>query len=465
MSRVLTNPVVRLLFLLGILGLLILSVWEGTALKERISNVVFDTYITLKPRDPSDKLVFVDIDDLSLSKAGQWPWPRTYIAQVVRNIKEEGAAVIVFDGVLAEPDRTSPENIIPLLEEGNPAREALSSRESHDAVLARAIGDVGNFVAGFSYGSNPNPPQIKSGIRVKSDIKNFLLGQTGTGSIHFGTTAQFLPELQKNAAGNGSFMASAEQDAVIRRTGLVFHDGKALYPSLILETLRLYEEGGKELVQISDKEKYNNFKIDEAIVVEVGKYKIPLDAAGKMLVYYREFSGAESISAYEFLDQHYMRDDNKRLEGKIVFIASSAEGLNDLRATPLGMQPGVKVHMNALEQILQGKFLIRPFVANMLEVGAAIAVCLLIIVLSFFVNPLWLAAIAVVSSFGAFWASWYLFTEKGGLLDPVAPAIMVVFVFIASSILSFLKTEFERKQVRAAFGLYISPDFMKELTK
>ena len=136
----------------------------------------------------------------------------------------------------------------------------------------------------------------------------------------------------------------------------------------------------------------------------------------------------------------------------------------DLRATPMGMQPGVRVHMNALEQILQHKYLIRPHTADLLEIGAAVAVSLIIILLSFFINPAWLGLIVLAASGSAFGLSWYLFDTKGGLFDPVTPTIIVGLVFVVASILSFLKTEFERRRVKDAFGLYISPDFMQELT-
>ena len=121
---------------------------------------------------------------------------------------------------------------------------------SNDAKLADSIEEVGNFVAGFSRGSNETPPLLKSRILVKRDVKEYLLSQKGIGSTYFIGTAQFLPELQKAAAGNGSFMASASTDAVIRSTGLLFHNGEGLFPSLILEALRVKEGVGRAFIKI-----------------------------------------------------------------------------------------------------------------------------------------------------------------------------------------------------------------------
>ena len=70
-----------------------------------------------------------------------------------------------------------------------------------------------------------------------------------------------------------------------------------------------------------------------------------------------------------------------------------------------------------------------------------------------------------MASFSAFALSWVLFDSHGGLFDPVTPASIVIIMFITSSILSFLKTDFEKQQVRNMFGLYVSPDVMRDLEK
>jgi len=459
MQHFFIHPITRFFFMLMVLGALIYTALGSTGFKERISNVVFEQYMKAKPREASGQLIFVDIDDVSLTKIGQWPWPRDKITQMITNINKAGAAVIIFDGVLAEPDRTSPENVARLLDDNHPAKQALMGMPQNDNALAEAIEDTGKFVAGFTRGSNQQPPILKKRILVKKDVQQFITANKDFDAGYFETSAQFLPVLQNASAGNGSFMASAESDSVIRRTGLIFHNGNQIFPSLVLEGLRLYERDGKEVIKISASDNYSNIKIAEPLTAHIGRYEIPMSADGKMWVYFRHFSDDENLPAHAFIGNEILPD----LSGKIVFIASSAEGLMDLRATPLGMQPGVRIHMNALEQILQHKYLIRPLTANDLELGAAMAISVIIILLSFFFNPLWLSGIVVLASGGGFWLSWHLFVTRGALFDPVTPTIIVALVFIVASILSYLKSEYERRQVRDAFGLYISPDFMEEL--
>src|SRR5688572_2766879 len=76
---------------------------------------VFDLYQRIQPRpyEPAPVRV-IDLDDESLARLGQWPWPRTQIAQLVERLTAMGAAAIAFDVVFAEPDRTSPAEILPL---------------------------------------------------------------------------------------------------------------------------------------------------------------------------------------------------------------------------------------------------------------------------------------------------------------------------------------------------------------
>jgi len=463
LMKIIANPFLRGLLLLSLLAGLVVFIHHSVETKTRISNIVFDNYIQLQPRAASDKLVFVDIDDESLAKIGQWPWPRSTIADIIRNIAEQGAAVIIYDGVMAEPDRTSPENIATLLPAQHPAKDALQAMPGNDKVLAQAIGEAGNFVAGFSYGSNSAPPEIKSSILIKRAHRDFFLQQKAPG-FYFKNTAQFLPELQEVAEGNGSFMAYADEvDSVIRQTGLIFHNGQTLYPSLILEGLRLYSRS-KMPIKIRANADYSEFKINQPFQIEVGSYQIPASASGRMWVHYRHFRPEESVSAYKLLSNN-PGPDPARLTDKVVFIASSAEGLMDLRSTPLGFKPGVEVHMNAFEQILQGNYLIRPYVADQLEIWGAALASLLIILASFFLGPVWLAFLTALLSCGAFFLSWSVFTQMGGLIDPVTPTLMMIIVFIVSSVLSFIRTEMEKRQVSTAFGHYISPDFMEELTK
>src|SRR5271169_4760500 len=120
---------------------------------ERLSLLCFDLYQKAAPRVAGDLPIrVVDIDDPSLKSIGQWPWPRTVIAQLVDRLAEAGAAVIAFDIDFAEPDRTSPKLLLPLLAQngvGPEERErVLAALPDPDQQLAKAFGTV-PVVTGF----------------------------------------------------------------------------------------------------------------------------------------------------------------------------------------------------------------------------------------------------------------------------------------------------------------------------
>jgi len=98
---------------------------------DRLSPACFDLYEKALPRQPGDAPIrIVDIDDDSLAKIGQWPWPRGVVAQLVDRLRQAGAAVIAFDIDFAEPDRTSPKMLLPLItQNGVGAEEAERSEK------------------------------------------------------------------------------------------------------------------------------------------------------------------------------------------------------------------------------------------------------------------------------------------------------------------------------------------------
>jgi adenylate cyclase len=160
------------------LALLLVAVTARIAasdLLERLSLFCFDLYQKAAPREPEDAPIrIVDIDDQSLSKLGQWPWPRTVVAQLVDRLREAGAAVVAFDIDFAEPDRTSPRLLLPLLAQNGvgagEAEKLLAEVPDPDRRLAEAIGTV-PVVTGFilTDRGDTRPPLPKAGFAFVGD--------------------------------------------------------------------------------------------------------------------------------------------------------------------------------------------------------------------------------------------------------------------------------------------------------
>ncbi len=444
------------------------SSFPDTRLKQELENYVFDNYNQLYPREKTDKVIIVDYDDESLKRVGQWPWPRTKIAQLVDNLTAMGAQVIAFDGVLAEEDASSPKHIlnnIPEEEKFQAFREEILRLEDHDDVLARSIEKAGMFIAGFtggSYSQSSGKPVLKRKILMKPASQQEFLEY----AIPFNKAATFLPTLQDKAFGNGSFLANPDFDGILRNAGLIFSDGNNLFPSLSLEAIRALEENKKEFVKIEPNPDFKNNLYATAYLLTIGTYKVPIQKDGIVKVYYRPFdeSGEDYISAYKILDND--ADAQERIKDKIVLIGSSAEGLKDLRSTSIEkFQPGVEIHANIIEQILQEKYLLRPLFANALEAVFVLFIGVLLVLMSPFVSVVATGAISVGLMSAAFAASYVGYIDHGYLIDPVYPSLCIFLIFVTSTLLTYLRTEYERGQIRDAFGLYISPEYMKELTE
>jgi adenylate cyclase len=466
MKRILVHRGFQIGLLLLLMGYFTLASFSHDDWRQDIRNFSFDTYNMMHPRQAGDGVVIVDIDETSLSKLGQMPWPRTRMAEIVDHLSEAGAKAIVFDIVFAEPDRSSPMVIASQLEEQgdfDALRSSIENLPDNDNVFARSIREAGNVVTGFSFSNQDTDisPRQK-GIYRGKNIQRFVMTLSGASSN--------LRELTKYAAGNGSFFVSSDSDGIIRRIPmLVAHERdngatNAIYPSLSLEAIRVSENvrGGK--VTLADTEYARldpgRFGIE---AIEVGHKYIPTTPRGEFLVHFAKPQPDWYVPAHLVAGNNFSKNT---FEDKIVLIGTSAVGLKDIRSTPLApFVPGVEVHLNIIDQIQQGQFLHRSVEAEGLEAITIVIMGLFIICAAFFMGALAQTVVVMGVIGAAIYAGWYSFMQSGLLVDVAYPSLSIFCLFMVSSILTYIRSEAERKHVREAFGLYISPAFMEELTQ
>ncbi|MCB1722050.1 MAG: CHASE2 domain-containing protein [Alphaproteobacteria bacterium] len=469
MGRLLTHRWIHFILLFALLLGAVYYSGSQARWRKEMQALVFDELNTMYPREESGQVLIIDIDDDSLMKIGQWPWPRTYVADLVTNLTALGAKAIAFDGVLAEDDRSSPRFVaqnLPHEERFKALEEEIRRLPDHDDILAKAIKDSGIFISAFTYATysqTPRKPRLSKQILVKKTQEQEFLKH----SESFEKAAVFLPNLEKAAAGNGSFMASPDFDGVLRRTGMIFNDGKKLYPSLSLETLRVAHDP-KSYIRIEENPDYKVKKINTRYLITVGNHTIPVERDGILRPYYRRFdeNGRDYLSAYKVIDPNYHDEIRKRLQGKYILIGSSAEGLKDLRTTALEtFQPGVEIHANIIEQILQGQYLLRPDIMTGVEAIFIFTVGLMMIALVPFVNAVLLGAVCLTLIALAFFGATVAYVDYKILLDPFYPSLSVFVIFMVSALLTYLRVESEKHQVRNAFGMYVSRDVMRDLEK
>ena len=427
---------------------------------EEIQLKTFDVFQRLKPRPYTPMPVkMIDLDDETLERLGQWPWPRTLMAELVARLANAGTAAIAFDIVFAEPDRTSPANILPVWPSSpllDSLRDKVDQLPDHDTIFADIIGQA-NVTAGFVLTSEANDktPLSKAGIAFAGDDpKPYIPAYPGA--------VLNLAAIDKAAAGLGTFTLLPETDAIIRRVPLVFRRGEAIYPSLSAEVLRIAQGATTFIVKSSGASGETAYGEHTGINhVKIGRFEVPTDAIGRMWLHFTDNAPERSVSAWKLFSDDF---DASSLEGNIVVIGTSAAGLRDARATPLDpAMPGGLAHVQALEQILMGYFLELPDWAFGAEI---VYIAILGVALSFLINTLGAlpsAAIALVGIGGAIFFSWTMFDDFRLLIDPVYPATVVLLVYITGSLISYLRTETEKRQVRGAFAQYLSPALVEQL--
>jgi adenylate cyclase len=447
-------------------ALLLLAVLLRVADPEPVSRLrlsVFDTYLGLSPRtlDPSLPVRIVDIDDASLARVGQWPWPRTRLAEIVDRLKADGARTITLDLILAESDRLSPGEFAKLFAEQPdlaPLIGQASALPSNDERLARAVAAAPSIIglAGETAGADPPPEPHASFAIAGDDPLRFV--------TRFKGTVQSLPVLTDAAKGIGAVNWLPERDQVVRRVPLLLSIAGTLYPSLPLETLRVAMNETTVFVRSSGGSGIIAFGQRTGIEhVRVGKTVLPTDGDGELWLRLTRPDARRYISAHHVLDGSY---DAKQIVGRDILIGTSAVGLLDLRATPLDPAvPGVEVHAQALEQMLSGEHLNRPPFATGLELVYLVVAGAAVAWLIGRLGAAGAAAIGIAAIIAVFAASWLAYINAGYLLDPVYPSIAVLLVYLATSLTGYIATERERSRVRSAFGHYIAAPLVEELAR
>ena len=483
-------------------AMLALRAWDPLPLQQ-LRWLAFDQYQRLAPRDydPDAPVKIVDIDDESLARIGQWPWPRTHLAKLLERLTQAGAAAIAFDMLFAERDRSSPEQVLKLWEttlEVPALRDTVAALPSHDSMLAAAI-ERAPAVTGFALTHDRTAGSSRPGVDRPPNadgIPELLLasvladapvdGEPGDAPLGrapapkatfaiagddpmlfvraFSSAVTTLAELETVAQGNGAINSTPDIDQVIRRVPLVLTLQGQLYPSLAAEALRVAQGATTNVIKSSGASGVLAFGEQTGVsAVRIGEFEIPTDPEGRLWLYSSRHEPARYIPAWTVLEDDF---DPSDLSGQIVFVGTSAAGLHDIRATPVEPSiPGVEIHAQAIEQILAGDFLHRPDFADGMELAYMLALGLIMIVMLRTLGAIVSCAVGALATLLVLAGSWLSFDAYGWLFDPVQPSFMVLLVFATAEGISYMRSEAERQQIRGAFKQYLAPELVDELAR
>ncbi|HEY1720311.1 MAG TPA: adenylate/guanylate cyclase domain-containing protein [Magnetospirillaceae bacterium] len=440
----------RLVGLAALFLLLVLRATNPTLLNEAEVRV-FDFYQSLKPREipPDRPIMIVDLDEDSLHELGQWPWPRTLVAKLVDNLVADGAIVIGFDIVFAEPDRVSPSTLAKTFPTLDPAiLDKLKGMPSNDEALAASMKKARVVVGQAGIDLPPrrtkNIPPIPTVAQVGGDPKPYL--------TRFTSMLRNIPEIDNAASGWGSIVADPDSDGIVRRVPAMVTDGTNIYPSLATDMLR-----------IATANESLGVKMDEAGVygVIVRPNIVKTDEGGRIWLYASNHDPAKYIPAKDVINGTV---DKTKLANKLVLVGTSAVGLQDIRTIAVaGQIPGVELHAQIMETVLYGQQLSRPSDAVGVEMVAAIVGALLMIILIPLVGARWTLLLLAIVIGGACGFSWYEFSRKLHMYDAVFPSLTTLLTFILVTYSSYAREEAQKRQVRAAFNRYLAPAVVEQI--
>jgi adenylate cyclase len=443
---------VRIAAFTGLLFMLVIRIGDPPPVSA-LRFAVFDIYQQIKPREITPQPVAIlDIDDRSLEELGQWPWPRNKVADMVTAATQAGAVAIAFDIVFSEPDRLSPrqyakDNVLP-----SELASFLSALPDNDTILARAFANARIVVGQTSVRSERSNRDVK---REMVEVSHAVIGGDPMPFIQrFPDIVQNLPLLEQNAAGRGVFSVRPDADGIYRRVPIVMSVQGEYRLGLSPELLRV-ATGGEPFA----------IRVNEAGIegVVLARQLVKTAADGTVWPYLTPSLPARYVSAVDLMTGAMPEG---RLAGHLVLVGTSAIGLEDFRATPLGVNmAGVEIHAQLLENILTGTLLYRPNYAIAVELVATFVLGLLVIILAPELSARVLLGGSVVLLVGYAGLSWYLFSAQLQLLDATYPVLATLLGVMLMSSVNYLREEQQRRQIRSAFGQYVSPDLVEKLSR
>lgn len=442
-----------LLFTLGCL-IALLAGYAGVAdhgqIRNRTADASLDFYTRLSPfigdREMAEMMVLVDIDEASLKSLGQWPWPRSVMAELLERINAAQPLVIGVDVLMTEQDRFAPANIARYTGI-NP--DQLASIPDGDRVLGASLAEIPVVMATTLVDFETEPAFAPVGVaRIGSEI-NTLITVPGVLSP---------VEALKTAPGSGFVSLGLERDNYVRRVPLIARQKDRIIPSFALEMLRVAQGADTHVVRLAGDTGQATSQIKTGNVIITG------DDAGLLTLHHGYSTRFKRVSAATIMNNDDGEDWALPINNSFIVIGSSAMGLKDIHATSLETAlPGPFVHLQILHQILSERVIHAGEIVAVAEIAAAVLVA---IIMSLLMMRLPLVfAILLLGGVGgtAAWGYVHAFLEQGFLGNMIFSIGLVGSVSILVLTLRAGWEETQRRKLRSAFNQYLSPEMVRRI--
>lgn len=384
----------------------------------------------------ASEVVVCAIDAESVDRLGQWPWPRTVLADLVRRLHAAGARVIAFDVVFSEPSRCG---------------------VGEDDALAAAIREAGNVVLGYYLTQEPGPPE-GSAEGLPAPVEIAAIPPAGFPEVpSYSRVETNLPALAAAAAAQGHFVIRPDADGTVRHyAAIVLHRGDA-FPGLALRAVQV-SRGSPPIALRPHQGRVPRLSL--------GEEAIPVSERGELWI---NFPGPfrRSFRYVPVADVVEGRVDPSLFRDRLVFVGATETGIGDVRTTPFDLiAPGVEVHAAVADNLIHRRFLRDGAPQTMLGLvaalvlgplcgafatwprrpGAGVAAVLLV-----------LAGYVAAAQIALFAASTHLHL--------VGPVLAATGGFTLAVVWRNLFAEARSRQLRAIFGRLVSESVIEEVLR
>ncbi len=452
----------------------------------------------------SDKVFVAAVDEKSIQALGRWPWNRAYVAALIQKLAQSGTAVTAFDVIFGdEIEKPSMyyQDVLEHLDEmdlsgcGNSCEESCENaldlladwlneakkQNDPDAILAEAIGHIDNVILGFFIFnsavevSHLDPKVRQEGLERIEPGKVVLTNSLMSDEERKRFPVRYSKGLAVRAPLKvftdqtdyyGHFSFRQDEDGVIRWADLVTEvenvlrpddpEDRLIFPSLSLKSAALLLD--KEVVITTYPKGVESINLG----MDADAVRIPTNDRGRLLI---NFQGpAHTFPHYSAIDILKGKIPKEKLEGRVALIGATATGVYDLRVTPYDENfPGVEIHANIIDNILNQDFISRPFWAGMVEVIVILFIGVIFGYSLTRLDALWGATLAVVMIIGYYMLDRLFFFANGYWISTILPLTQILVTFILCYMYRYMVEEKEKRATRRAFSQYLNPEVVDSI--
>jgi adenylate cyclase len=407
MKKFLLSPVWSIL----ILGLLAWLYAANPVFIESLRLRYFDTMI-VNQTPVNNNVYTVNIDEASIEKYGQWPWPRGEYAKLIEELYSRGAGLVVFNVLMSETDRAG-----------------------EDTQMAEIMQLYPVIVTMLGSEEGKNEPINPGASIINSDFINLIPNVPGI--------IANVPDIEDNAVGSGITNTFPEVDGVTRRVPLLLENEGVLYPNVTMEVMRIL--AGDPSFQV----KLSPLGVDKLRIPQFGY--LQTDNIGRVWVDWSQ--GYTSASAVNLPAD---------FGGAVVFVGPTAAGITQPIATANGSVFPHELQAVMLGTVFNESNISRhPDAEQWAELVALVVLGLILIALARWTYVG--IAFFIMSVGGSVLFSWWMFAEYSMLIDGFIPAALLLLVGLKRYVVKFIDEFLQKQAIKKQFEGYASPTVVKLL--